>query len=370
MNIDKDKDIREINNQESVRNTLNSMGLVKPFILKPGDKVATISLSWGGAGDSDILWRYEIGKKRLQQEFGLQVVEMNTTLKGTEYVYNNPEERAKDLMEAFKDPLIKGIFSCIGGNESIRILPYIDYEVINKNPKVFIGYSDSTVTHFICMKAGVSSFYGPAILSDFAENNKMFDYTKEYISKMLFNNNPIGDIKSSEIWTSEYLPWEEKNKFISRKVKDNTGYELLQGSGKVQGHLIGGCVDVLEMLKGTVIWPDIHLWKGGILFLETSEDKPEPTYLECWLRNYGSQGILQSINGIVFGKPYDNVYYEEYKKVLTKVIRDELKLKDLPILFNVSFGHTAPITTIPYGAKAEINCEEKKFSILESGVRK
>ncbi|HBA04056.1 MAG TPA: LD-carboxypeptidase, partial [Clostridium sp.] len=74
-----------------------------------------------------------------------------------------------------------------------------------------------------------------------------------------------------------------------------------QGSGKVQGHLIGGCIDVLEMLKGTEVWPSSDMWKDGILFLETSEDKPEPTYLECWLRNYGAQGILQNINGIVFG---------------------------------------------------------------------
>ncbi|WP_414632894.1 hypothetical protein [Clostridium sp. UBA7339] len=172
------------------------------------------------------------------------------------------------------------------------------------------------------------------------------------------------------LWTSEHLPWEIENKFIPRKVNKNMEYELLQGSGKVQGHLIGGCIDVLEMLKGTEVWPSSDKWKDGILFLETSEDKPEPTYVEYWLRNYGAQGILQNINGIVFGKPYDNVYYNEYKEAFIKVIRDELKLKDLPILFNVNFGHTAPMITIPYGAKAEIDCEEKGFSIIESGVRK
>ena len=175
--------MRELDYKENKRDDLNSLGLIKPVMLKPGDKVAAISLSWGGAGDEDILWRYEVGKKRLEEDFGLQVIELNSTLKGTEYVYNHPEERAKDLMKAFKDSSIKGIFSCIGGDESIRILPYIDYEIIRKNPKIFIGYSDSTVTHFICMKAGISSFYGPAILSEFAENIKMFDYTKEHINR-------------------------------------------------------------------------------------------------------------------------------------------------------------------------------------------
>lgn len=134
---------------------VESMNLIKPVRLSRGDKVATISLSWGGAGDSDILWRYNVGKKRLEKEFGLEVVEMPHTLSGTDYIYNNPEKRAEDLMAAFKDKSIKAIFSCIGGDESVRLLPYIKFDVIRDNPKIFIGYSDTTVTHMICLKAGI-----------------------------------------------------------------------------------------------------------------------------------------------------------------------------------------------------------------------
>ena len=101
------------------------MSLIKPEGLKRGDKVATISLSWGGAGDSDILWRYNQGKKRLEEDFGLQVVEMPNTLKGTDYVYNNPESRAEDLMMAFKDKSIKAIFSCIGGGKVLEYYPIL-----------------------------------------------------------------------------------------------------------------------------------------------------------------------------------------------------------------------------------------------------
>jgi len=343
--------------------SLNNMKLKKPASLKLGDKVATISLSWGGAGDKDIRWRYEVGKKRLQEDFGLKVVEMPHTLSGTEYLYNHPEKRAEDLMRAFSDPTIKAIFSCIGGDESIRMLPYIDYEVIKNNPKIFIGYSDTTVTHFICLKAGLSSFYGPSILAEFAENVEMFEYTKHWIKKALFENAPIGTINSSEIWTSEHLPWREKNKSTKRAVKINTGYELLQGSGKAQGHLLGGCLEVLEMIKGTELWPKIEDFEDCILFFETSEDKSEPKYVELWLRSYGTLGILQKAKGIIFGKPYDNVYYEEYKKVILKVVREELKLVDLPILYNMNFGHTAPMFIIPYGALAEIDCDLKMVTV-------
>lgn len=342
--------------------------LIKPEKLKKGDKAAVVSLSWGGAGDADILWRYKQGKKRLA-EMGLEVVEMAHTLSGTEYVYNHPEKRAEDLMEAFKDPSIKAIFTCIGGEESVRMLPYIDYEVIKNNPKIFVGYSDTTVTHFMCLKAGLSSFYGPSLLAEIAENVKLFDYTEEWIKKSLFSHEVIGEIKNAAEWTSEFLPWDEANKAIKRKLIPHEGYELLQGEGKIKGRLIGGCLEVMEMLKGTELWPTREMWKDTVLFFETSEEKPSPNQVERWLRNYGSQGILQNAKGMLFGKPYDNCYYEEYKMSILKVIRDELKLNKLPILYNLNFGHTSPMITLPYGAMAEMDCEKKTVKITESGVK-
>lgn len=85
------------------------------------------------------------------------------------------------------------------------------------------------------------------------------------------------------------------------------------------------------------------------------------------------KGIFSCIGGYesirtLHGKSYDNQYYEEYKKVIYKVIRDELRLKDLLILYNMNFGHTAPMITIPYGTLAEIDCDNNTFSILESDV--
>lgn len=341
--------------------------LKKPNKLKRGDKVALVSLSWGGAGDRDIRWRYEQGKERLQNIFGLEVVEMEHTLAGTEYIYNHPEKRAEDLMNAFKDDSIKGIIACIGGIESIRMLPYIDFDIINKNPKVFMGYSDTTTTHLFCYKAGISSIYGPTLLVDFAENVSMNEYTAEHIEKALLETEVIGEIKSSLEWTSEFLPWEEKNKFIQRKYKPNKGYELLQGSGTVQGHLIGGCFEVLDMLRGTEVFPKPEDFEDSILFLETSEDKPPAWFIECGLRNYGVCGILKRIKGIIWGKPQDEEHYEEYKDAIRKVMK-EFHREDLPILYNMNFGHTEPKICIPYGALAEIDCANKAFSILEPAV--
>jgi muramoyltetrapeptide carboxypeptidase LdcA involved in peptidoglycan recycling len=341
--------------------------LKKPNILKRGDKVALVSLSWGGAGDADILWRYKQGKKRLEQIFGLEVIEMKHTLAGTEYVYNHPEKRAEDLMDAFQDNSIKGIIACIGGNESIRMLPYIDFDIINKNPKAFMGYSDTTTTHLFCYRAGISSIYGPTLLMDFAENVSMSQYTLEYIEKTLFSSEAIGKIDAALEWTSEYLPWLEKNKLIRRKYKPNQGYELLQGKGIVQGHLIGGCFEVFDMLRGTEIFPKPEDFEDSILFLETSEDKPPVWFIECGLRNYGITGVLKKLKGIIWSKPQDEQYYEEYKASIIKVMK-EFGREDLPILYNVNFGHTEPKICLPYGALAEIDCDNTSFSILESAV--
>lgn len=343
------------------------LNLVKPQKLNLGDKVATVSLSWGGAGDTGFLWRYNLGKKRLQEQLGLKVVEMSNTLKGSDYLYNHPEKRAKDLMEAFADPSIKAIFSCIGGDESIRMLPYIDFDIIKNNPKIFMGYSDSTITHFMCIKANISSFYGASILAEFAENIKIFDYTAYWIKKVLFDDSPIGLIPAAIEWTGERIEWLESNTSIRKAMLNNQGYEFLQGKGVVKGHLLGGCIEVMEMIKGTSLWPSKEIFKDAILFFETSEDMPDPNYIEYWLRNYGSQGILQNVKAIIFGKPYQEKYYDEYKDSIMKIIV-ELELFDLPIIYNMSFGHNQPMTCLPYGRIAEIDCKNNTFSILESGV--
>lgn len=341
--------------------------LKKPVHLAFGDKVATVSLSWGGAGDRDVLYRYHVGKERLEKQFGLQVVEMPHTLSGSSYLYAHPEKRAEDLMQAFGDPTIKAIFTCIGGNESIRLLPYIDFSLIASNPKIVLGYSDSTIAHLFCLKAGISSFYGPSILAEFAENVEIFPYTASYVKQVLFTPSPIGLITPPIQWTSEYLAWNEENQNRAKTMQDHEGYIFLQGEGVVQGRLIGGCMEVLEMAKGTTLWPDESLFSGSILFFETSEEVPSPASFTSYLRSYGTLQILQKVSAIIFGKPYQGRYYDEYVHAIRQVLA-ELDLSNLVVVTNMAFGHNEPMCILPYGAMAELDCTKKTFTLLESGV--
>ena len=190
--------------------------MLKPKMLEPHDKVAVVSLSSGLLGEANLIHKYEIAKERLENDFGLEVIAMPHALKGIDYVYHHPEDRAKDLMDAFLDDSIQAIICAIGGNDSIRILPYIDFEVIRTHPKIFMGYSDSTVSHFIMQKAGLVSYYGPTIMCEFGEYVKMFDYTKEAVEKVLFQDSEGYEVKSSPTWFKEFNPLENP-KYPSRE---------------------------------------------------------------------------------------------------------------------------------------------------------
>src|SRR3989344_2974964 len=248
--------------------------LTKPKKLERGDTIAIITLSWGGA--SECRGRYLAGKKQIEETFGLKVIETPNALKSADWIYKHPKERLDDLIWAFENPKVKGIISIIGGDDSIRLLDFVNkktLDVIKNNPKIFLGLSDTTTINFLCLKAGIVSFYGPSVLFGLAENRGIDQYTKEYFEKALFSDKPIGKIKNSEDgWTLDKVPWREEYQKKKRKMQKPLQIKFIQGRGVVEGNLIGGCIDVLEFMKGTELWPDKSSWRNAILFLETSEE--------------------------------------------------------------------------------------------------
>ena len=179
--------------------------MIKPRCLRKGDKIAIVSLSWGGIGESNLIHKYHIAKERLENQFGLKVEPMPNALKGIEFISSHPELRAKDLMQAFSDKTISAIICSIGGDDTIRLLPYIDYEIIHNNPKIFMGYSDSTINHFMMYKAGLVSFYGPSFMCEFGEYCSIPDYTVKSVNDILFGDSCGYEIKPSPIWSSAWL---------------------------------------------------------------------------------------------------------------------------------------------------------------------
>lgn len=341
--------------------------MIKPKRLKAGDQVAVVSLSWGGLGDPSLIHKFYIARERLEKEFGLKVICMPHALKGSDFVACHPELRAKDLMDAFSDDSVDAIFCAIGGDDTIRTLPYIDLDVIRSHPKIFMGYSDSTISHLMMYRAGLVSFYGPSIMGEFGEYVHMFDYTKRAVRDILFGKWERYALLPSPAWSADYIPWEEENINTPHTLQaDSHGYEILNGGDRiVQGHLLGGCIDVFLMAIGTEIWPTLEDWKDTILFIETSEDKPSPDFIKWTLRNLAAQGVLNAIRGMIVGKPQGETYYEAYKAAIIQVVVQEEGLTGLPVFYNVNFGHAKPIGIIPYGIQAELNCKNKTITFLE-----
>jgi len=350
---------------------MNERQWVKPQKLRPGDRVAAISLSWGGPGE--LPHRYEAGKRQLEETFGVTVVETPHALRSAAWLAANPKARADDLMGAFEDNSIRAIISTIGGDDSIRLLRYVDLDIIRAHPKIFLGFSDTTISHMMCFKAGLVSFCGPAMMTGFAENCGMFAYTMEAVRRTLFSSDPIGVIEpNTEGWTSEMLDWADPdNQQIRRSFNPCEEWQFLQGTGVKSGRLVGGCLEVFDWLRGTSVWPDDGFWKDAILFLETGENEPPPEILVYALRALAAQGILQRLSGILFGRPGGTMspaQFGNYDDALLQVVREEEGLDDLPIVTRMDFGHTDPTIILPYGIRARIDCENRQFALLESAV--
>jgi muramoyltetrapeptide carboxypeptidase LdcA involved in peptidoglycan recycling len=345
--------------------------------LRKGDKVAIVSLSSGMLGEEFCSHNIEIGVKRLK-EYGLEPVFMPNALKGIEYLRAHPEVRAKDLKDAFLDDSIAGIICAIGGDDTYRLLPYLMedaefIEAVKKHPKFFTGFSDTTINHLMFYKLGLSTYYGPNFICDLGEiGNEMLPYTKRAFEGYL-EGYESGEIVSSEIWYEEREDFSRTAMGTDRiSHNEEHGFELLQGSEIFQGELLGGCLDSLydiltnsryenekDICKRYNLFPNKEEWKGKILFIETCEEKPVPELFEREVALLKEKGVFDVVNGVLVGKPQDEAYYQEYKDILIKVIDND----ELPIVYNVNFGHATPRCALQYGAVAKVDMKQKKIFV-------
>jgi len=203
---------------------------------------------------------------------------------------------------------------------------------VKAHPKLFTGFSDTTINHLMFYKLGLSTYYGPTFICDLGEiSNDMLPYSKKSFESYLLENQ-YEEIESSEIWYDERIDFSRDAIGTERVAhKEERGFELLQGPSVFQGKLLGGCLESLydilttnrycdkkEICEKYQIFPLKKEWNGKILFIETCEEKPSPELLEKELFALKNQGVFDVINGILVGKPMDEAYYKEYKNWVMK----------------------------------------------------
>lgn len=338
----------------------------KPSKLQPGDTVAIVSPSWGGP--SAFPQVYEKGLQALR-DWGLIIKEFPTARMDADLLRANPLTRAQDINNAFSDPEVKGIFASIGGNDSVRILPFLNRDVISQNPKILMGYSDTTTLHVFMNQLGLVTFYGPSIMAGFSQMDNLPEDFRLHVRKMLFDPQPSHEYRAYGKYCNGYPNWSgEGNVGKINPLAQDDGWHWLQGKSSAQGELFGGCLEVLEMMKATAFWPRQEFWKEKILFLETSEEKPSLHYIDHVLRNYGMLGIYDQIGGLIFARARDFSAAEKLalEEKIVSIIAGEFGRRDLPVIANFDVGHTDPQLVLPLGVRAEINCPDQRIALLEN----
>lgn len=304
-----------------------------PARMLPGDEIRVIapsrslSIIWPVMYDGAVEYWKERGH---HVSFGRRARELED--------FMSPSIAAKvdDIHEAFADPKVKMVISCIGGFNCNRILPHLDYDLIARNPKILCGYSDVTaLLHAVHAKTGLVTYHGPHFSTFGLDKDR--DYSWRAFTDCLMHSDPV-----------QLLP------------SDAAGeYTVLQ-PGCCEGPIIGGNLCTLNLLQGTPYMPEL---RGKVLFLEDDNIMGEYFCYE-FARNLASllqcEGA-QEIVGIVFGRFDESCGMDA--DVMRRVIRDVVP-ENIPVIFGADFGHVFPMVTFPIGGRVRVEAGESAVITL------
>ncbi|MDE2144955.1 MAG: LD-carboxypeptidase [Patescibacteria group bacterium] len=318
-----------------------------PNKLERGDKIMVVA-------PADSLGLISKELRQIAEErfarIGLKLSFAKNTEELDEFDSSSIQSRVDDLHEAFSDKNVKGIFAAYGGYNSNQLLRYLDWNSIKNNPKVFVGYSDTTaLQNAIFAKTGLVTYSGPNY-SRFGQK-LYFDYTLEYLEKCVFNDGEF-DVLPSESWSDDWW-YKDQEK---RKLLKNEGW-LAINDGEAEGVILGANICTFNLLQGTEYFPDIS---DSILFLEDDAESKLANFdrdLQSLIHLPG----FDKVKGVVIGRFQKTS--EVKKEHLMKVIKSKKELNHVPVLANADFGHTDPMFTFPIGGVAKIIVSDKKSAL-------
>ena len=325
--------------QTMVGNSEARTKLIKPKRLSPGDGVGLIAPASGVTAET---WNRAI--KNIE-DLGFKPVVGKFARGQVGFLSGSDKERLSDLHWAFSDPAIKAVWCVRGGGGAPRLLADIDYSLIRKNPKIFIGFSDITALHLaIHQNCGLVTFHGPVASSQFP------DYTKGHLMDVLTKPSAPYKITVSEFNTAKESP------FYRTEVLNK---------GKSRGRLIGGNLSLLTALAGTKY--ALGNLRGKLLFIE---EVNEPPYrIDRMLTQLRQSADLRSVAGIALGVFEDtSASAGKTSQPVMDVLRDRLGDLNVPLVYGLSFGHIRDNITIPYGVEAELDADNAMLTYLESAI--
>jgi muramoyltetrapeptide carboxypeptidase LdcA involved in peptidoglycan recycling len=275
-----------------------------------------------------------------------------------------------DLHAAFDDPEVRMIVASIGGDDSLRLLPHLDRTRIEGHPKIVMGYSDTTTLLFYLRTLGHVAFHGPSVMAGLAQAPAFPSSFLEGLRALLFDAAPEHEYRPFGVACHGYEDWSDAaNASKPKPLLPDGGPRFLQGEGVVRGPLLGGCLEVLEMLRGTAFWPAAEQWSSAVLFLEGSEEAPPPSRYRRTLRSWAVAGHLATARALLVGRPRD--YDAAQDRALDAEIlaaAAEAGRPDLVVVTGCDFGHTDPQWILPLGCTMEVDASAKRLRLVEPAV--
>lgn len=341
------------------------MEFVTPPPMEPGDQVAVIAPASGAAAEVPEV--YEQGLARLRDVFNLEPVAYPTVERDTAYLEAHPEERARDVMNAFANPDVSGVIATIGGHDQLRILPYLDPDVLRDHPTRFYGYSDNTNLALSLWTLGVVSYQGPAVMTQLAYGGGVHDYTERYCRRAFFDE-AVGEVAPADRFTDDNVDWGSGDALTyEREFEPNPGWRWHDAdAGPVTGRVWGGCLEsIAGLLMADVAIPDPERLDGAVLFFETSELLRDAEYVHEVLQSMGERGLLERFGAVVVGRAKARTHREDrspeerrtHREHQREAVRETVDRYNpgAPVLFDFDFGHTDPVVPVPVGAKVTID---------------
>ncbi|WP_088293957.1 S66 family peptidase [Bacillus mycoides] len=329
--------------------------MILPKALKYGDTIGIYSPSSPVTYTSPK--RFERAKLYLQKK-GFHILEGSLTGQYDYYRSGSIKERAEELNNLIRNPNVSCIMSTIGGLNSNSLLPYIDYETFQKNPKIMIGYSDTTALLLgIYAKTGIPTFYGPALVPSFGEFEPFVDCTYKYFTDTLLTDQHLPyNINQPLFWSDEFINWEEKTK--EKDLRPNNWISVI--GGKATGRIIGGNLNTIQGIWGSPYMPLIQ--DGDILFIEDSSK--DAATIERSFSLLKINGVFDKVSGIILGK------HEQFDDCGTnrkpyEILLEVLQNQKLPFLADFDCCHTHPMITLPIGIQVEMDATNKTIQIIE-----
>ncbi len=312
------------------------MDIIKPPRLRKGDLISVVSPA-STPGDSS---KVHAGV-RYFESLGYRVTISQNVFNVDGYLAGTDEERADDLNQAFADKNVKAIICSRGGYGSPRILDLIDYNVVRRNPKILVGYSDITALQLaIFRKTGLITFSGPMMAVEFG--NDPDPYTEQMFFDLVTSAAKPGTIRSHKDFRLSF-----------------------KGKKKVRGRILGGNLSLITSIMGTKY--EARFAHNLLLIEEVNE---EPYSVDRMLTQLRLAGILKEVSGYLIGQFTDCAPEEPNRpyREIEEIIREDVLSNGKPAVSNIAYGHVPAKLTMPIGIMASIDAVKKKFSIDESAV--